>query len=709
MALFALSSAERDTFTAYDCENPTLINKTVISLTQVGSCGPDQLERVNTSVVVLQEQATVSIPYSRCHIRRSIRQTRCAFNSLVHGTPTIVEDRKLLTFGREECLTLASSQEYRVNPSKTVPFPLNERFFKTVTSGGWVTESFACRTVAGPGGHQVIEQTSLEILVESGMAKYAPESGTMAFKDNMFCESKELVCHDKNLGTFAWPPLDPVPCQKRFTILFNQEATIFIHQSEEEAPRTRLVMASNKVTGQMVALVLEESFTTCQGNRLQHTSQDDLFLLFPSKSSGDIGVFGQDQQPFVLQTHLEKLAHNVYVTNFLQTLEIGDRVSSKLCQAMRQRHLLLVGLIAASPASVLPELLGKHEETKGVLVIKGGYAAYVVRCPAVNVTKRLDDTCTQEMPITYRNRSMFADPISFIITPNSSKTACNPVLPPRYKVNGDVFCGGLWRPCTSARLLEVNGLRLRSFPWSVGSIYTKAMIRNYTLQIHGRSAEESMVNDLSFSAVFGTKTSTSFSFLKDVQSVGDGFAANLLLGRLLQVWEAIQIFTYFFYYPYAIILAIVAFAQQVFLEESSFLNSVLLLIDIVIYMFKLPYIAVNELILAVKRQRRRSTCRGRRYFGAGGNNGGDDDDDNDDSRRQSPDNGRGDNGNNGRPDDGTDNRGSTSINVHRNDLGMESGTFLNQLDEQGQYPRLDTNEITTFLPTAPSRNPEVWK
>ena len=81
----------------------------------------------------------------------------------------------------------------------------------------------------------MIKQTSLEMLVESGIAKYEPESGTTAFKDEMFCKSKELVCHDKSLGTFAWPPLDPVPCQRRFTILFNQEATIFIHQSKEEA------------------------------------------------------------------------------------------------------------------------------------------------------------------------------------------------------------------------------------------------------------------------------------------------------------------------------------------------------------------------------------------------------------------------------------------------------------------------------------------
>ncbi len=77
----------------------------------------------------------------------------------------------------------------------------------------------------------------------------------------------------------------------------------------------------------------------------------------------------------------------------------------------------------------------------GHLVVRSGGVVYVARCGMVVVELRNHTTCTQEIPVTYRGRDAYVEPLSMVIQRSSTPVKCRKRTPPRWKIGKKWFCG----------------------------------------------------------------------------------------------------------------------------------------------------------------------------------------------------------------------------------------------------------------------------
>ena len=118
---------------------------------------------------------------------------------------------------------------------------------------------------------------------------------------------------------------------------------------------------------------------------------------------------------------------------------IRDRIKQvryEICQSRRETAFVRLEAIAGAdnPYSLL-QVFGR-----GHTIAKSGAVAYVTRCQPVEVLPRVSSNCTEEIPVTWRNSSLFVDPISFVLKTAASPTRCNDIAPPRWNIAGKWYC-----------------------------------------------------------------------------------------------------------------------------------------------------------------------------------------------------------------------------------------------------------------------------
>ena len=76
---------------------------------------------------------------------------------------------------------------------------------------------------------------------------------------------------------------------------------------------------------------------------------------------------------------------------------------------------------------------------RGYLNILAGEIFYVFKCTAVDVTMRRTLDCYNNIPVYYKDRERFVEPISNTLTHLGSKVPCSQVTPVMYSLNGEWF------------------------------------------------------------------------------------------------------------------------------------------------------------------------------------------------------------------------------------------------------------------------------
>ena len=110
--------------------------------------------------------------------------------------------------------------------------------------------------------------------------------------------------------------------------------------------------------------------------------------------------------------------------------------------------------------------------------------AYVTKCNQVEVLPRTSGNCTDEIPVTWRNASVFVDPISFVIKTAASPTRCNNIAPPRWNIAGRWYCAyPAIQECAAPRDLPVEAMNIdKEDTLDLGlwrSIYSKEQIAKF--------------------------------------------------------------------------------------------------------------------------------------------------------------------------------------------------------------------------------------
>ena len=91
--------------------------------------------------------------------------------------------------------------------------------------------------------------------------------------------------------------------------------------------------------------------------------------------------------------------------------------------------------------------------------------------------------CTNEIPVMYKDKEMYADPISYILKLAGTVIRCNDVAPPRYLIQGMWYCAyPALRECHAPGELPIVSLGIGNVPPPTGlgrSIYTEQQLNEF--------------------------------------------------------------------------------------------------------------------------------------------------------------------------------------------------------------------------------------
>ena len=136
------------------------------------------------------------------------------------------------------------------------------------------------------------------------------------------------------------------------------------------------------------------------------------------------------------QINLETQLGYLHTTTNLATSERFALVQSDICLAARRT--LFNKIQAISGAHNVYALLDIYGP--GHMVYQAGAAAYVTKCPRVEVNRAEYGNCTHEIPVHFNNSTHFADPLTRILTDFPTIIPCSDVMPPRWKMGSDWYC-----------------------------------------------------------------------------------------------------------------------------------------------------------------------------------------------------------------------------------------------------------------------------
>ena len=128
-----------------------------------------------------------------------------------------------------------------------------------------------------------------------------------------------------------------------------------------------------------------------------------------------------------LVTQFKTLVRTTYFHVTFQMQVSHQIISYTLCDLWKANKEVMQGQLRVDPHSYLRNVLGKQQDVRGLHVVDGGYMLNVVRCLAVNVTLRETTLCASDIPVYFGDKEIFADPLTFILKPNSTMSVCSQV------------------------------------------------------------------------------------------------------------------------------------------------------------------------------------------------------------------------------------------------------------------------------------------
>lgn len=192
------------------------------------------------------------------------------------------------------------------------------------------------------------------------------------------------------------------------------------------------------------------------------------------KTEGDYVYMIIDEYPiFIKEDFAVKSVDQVLNTN-LKFIYLERRISNRtedLYQVFTRRYCDMNKSLLSSMLSLArtdpEEFATVYTKSSGYTAISKGDVIYLIQCVKVKVELRPTNTCYNEIPVTFRNSSMFVKPSSGIIIHKGNSLPCNPLTPPLYKI------GDRWIKLSGDKGHGIKPLTLKSSfdkEWAYGEI-----------------------------------------------------------------------------------------------------------------------------------------------------------------------------------------------------------------------------------------------
>jgi hypothetical protein len=463
----------------FDCEAPEA-KYMAVDLTEPAPC-PDAVKEfqppVNTTVQIIQTEATRPILAYQCLVTISKEVTRCGFDSITYGSIyTVFDQVQMVT--PEECRNAIQTGQIILGARafKVVP---GEATTETFFSHGHVADNGYCETATFISGGQAFtrayEQTRVKSQLRTVRGTVHSADGEVIFSNGLRAKVKDGMLRDSYEGTLIWQE-EQGNCTDAISQVYYGPATVHRRAGNQDTRDDvgSIVMISNETTSQYAGLQLRGPQSVCR-----------IHCFYTQISGITVCVLRALDQPLPEREFREKFEQT---TTALQTqlsfLHMGtnmrmyerfERIQTDLCEVDRKvLHARLQSVAAGDSRYSLVDLYGP-----GHSLHVAGAVAYVTSCVEKEATLVAAENCTLEIPVSVQpnNTKRFADPMTWVLHDFPTVVPCDDLMPIRWKVHNDWYCATPnARPCEAPLQLQTSTTEFQAedFTRGLGSgIYSR--------------------------------------------------------------------------------------------------------------------------------------------------------------------------------------------------------------------------------------------
>lgn len=419
----------------FDCTGDD-IETFPISLMEPERCQPaesfyDHPKKVR--VQVIQRKTKRMVKVFQCKITESVSVTRCGFDSLTYGS-VAVKRNAIVPISKEECAKAVQHSEFTYKGRKFSGVPLHQTTTEEFFTQGRVDPDGTCQTsdfvTNGMLFQKSYEVTTVKIFLAKVYGKLNTETGLINF-ENIRAEFTEGAMYDPTVGVLTWNTTKPL-CHEASSTLYHGDGDLY--QQENSTDHQGVLILENTATQQYGGFLLGEADLECGATA--HATQIP-GVLVKVISRGSIPIYNDNYkgETETLEASILAKTHYLHLT---QEVSFEGRLSvvyNNLCNLDYNGRSTQLRLVARDNDLAVLDLFGP-----GHISIRAGGAAYVVKCAAVTAEVREHVNCTLDLPVTYNNASLFADPVSLILKEQSRVVPCNTALPTRIKLLETWYC-----------------------------------------------------------------------------------------------------------------------------------------------------------------------------------------------------------------------------------------------------------------------------
>lgn len=440
-AVLLLSVSQTLGFIAYDCSD----NRTAIKAFNNLYVMPCDLPNVKIDVVpvpnaiLLQKPEKLTLPYKSCLIT--------ADYSISESTNGILGDKKyvesvvyseFIELGYERCFQLHKKLEFQLpsSISTTSKLVLNGRKEVRHLLAGSCEINGTCNGVNFTSQYgswtDAVVWVKYTIEITEGIAQTNYVDNVLILPTGITLPIYNNYGLDPSRGEIIWNA-NHFECNRNYNVLYTGMAKIVRSMKKSEVIETYLFETSTEV----FALRVFTKSDSCNIPILR-TEHPQLFIIREIEYSASL--FALDDlklKPF--DTDLIAYANSKFVSikSFIGNNDHDSysKLVQKKCNIERE---MLLGRLSIASYSLL-EFAYAVGEGPGYMAISRGQIIYLLKCVAVLVNVYQHNKCFNELPVTFRNATLYMHPKTRILQKYGTETLCNTSFPAAFSINKNWF------------------------------------------------------------------------------------------------------------------------------------------------------------------------------------------------------------------------------------------------------------------------------
>ena len=417
---------------AYDCTDED-VQVTRFNAHNVEKCikDTDEINIYHREVQVIQEKKRETIKVFHCFLSKISLLSHCgvfSHISLVAGGLS----RQLIKISASECRDIHVTNKYKYAGTDILELKSNTTKDVNINEIGVINSDASCQGVKIEKGgityENAIMVSTITITLEDYFTTIDTKTQEVFFEDGTTCQVNDGQCFSTTKGMSFWDFDINNKCDKTAKDILYEGPAVISSQEKIEKKENLLI-------GDVVTIETKEKLMTLEIVNTDHMCYQIMYKTDFSRISviikSPIYGFYFEKSNHIIPENLDLpmyLNAKFYymAKNFeSQIRNLHREVKYASCQASRDNILNKLQLARQQEVSYSHILTGE----KGYMTMLSGDTFISVKCTPILAEIRKTETCHKNLPVSYKNKSMYIETNGRVLTMNAAEIPCTQLAP----------------------------------------------------------------------------------------------------------------------------------------------------------------------------------------------------------------------------------------------------------------------------------------